>query len=193
VPGAQLDARSLRRVTVVGDQAPAAVERADVKPAPEHVPALDRVGLPVVHQAQPDPELTQPSEGLPGIGDEQVGEVWVGASFGDAVHVVTKLGCAVGIEIGGLHGGGIDRLHQREHVRQAVVHAADRPRGEVRVAAQPVRWRLLEQHYARTPLGRGVGRTESGISCPDDDHIGVATHVSPSLSYPEAYPDRCNR
>lgn len=83
--GAQLDPRPARSSALVLDQPLAALHRADMQAAPEHVAALHVVGLAVVHEAQRDALVSQPGEGVPRVLDEEVDQLRVRPALPQAV------------------------------------------------------------------------------------------------------------
>ena len=164
------DPRLPGRGGVLGDQALAAVHRAEREPAPEQEPAVALVGLPLVHQPPPDAALGEPLHHRAAVGDQELGHRRVVARGGQALHVPAVVLGRVRREIGDRQAlVGLDQLADRV---DPAVRDPERPRRVEGVAARGLLGRLLEDRHARAALGGGVRGAEPGVAAADDDQLG---------------------
>src|SRR5579872_1054626 len=139
--------------------------------APELEFAVDIERLAVEAELKPDTLFAHPAPGLKAAGDEEFGEVGVGAPFGEAADIVVILlgGIGADIDIAELMLADVgDELRQ---IVEAVIDDAERPAGKGRVAARRLlRRNLQHQHRGAVFLGaeRGAGRRVAGA---DDDDV----------------------
>jgi hypothetical protein len=83
-----LDTGRLRGVLVLLDEPLAASRAADREAAPEHLLAVVvHVGLPLVHQPEPQPVTVQPAHRVCAVGHQRLGEGRVVVTVGHPLHV----------------------------------------------------------------------------------------------------------
>ena len=161
------------------DQAGAAALGLDGEAAPELELAVDQVGLAAPDRVELHALPMQPAHRVARATHQAVAQVAVGPVVGDAEHVVIELVGGVGAEVGAL-----DLLlgqvrHDRLEVVDAVVDAAERPRGEARIAAHQLLRRALDHQHAGAVLARRQRRAERRIAGADHHHIPLLPrHVS---------------
>ena len=168
---AQLDPVALRGGTVLRHQPLAAIDRADREPAPEAPPAVDLVGLALVHQAEAQPLVAQPAHHGRRIADEDARHRLVTPPERHATHVGEEVVLRVRVEVG--RGGQlvVDALDDVADVVEPAVSEADGARRERGVAARPRLVGLLEHEHAAAALARGVGGAHAGVAGARHDHV----------------------
>ena len=144
------------------DQAAAAVDGADVQPAPEREAPVALVGLALVHQPEADAALGHPAQRRARVADQHARHLGVAAPERHARHV--------GREVRRLYGGtsvaanrssGSTRSRRSSRPPWTVRIA---PGGEGGVAARPLPRRLL-QHQHRAAASRAPREPRTGPRC----------------------------
>ena len=141
------------------------------EPAPELEFSIHLERLAAEAQLKPHAFGAHPLAGLEALGDEDFGEVGVGAVFGQPPDVVVILLGGVGADIDVCELVVAHVGDEGREVVEAVIDDAERAAGKRRIAAGRVLRRDLQHQHRGAVLPRRQGRAGRRIAGPDDDHI----------------------
>lgn len=139
--------------------------------APEEAPlAVHHRGLRAVVGHEAHALAAQPHHCVEAGGDEDLGQLGVGAKAGHAIEIVEELvaGVAFPVGVARLLVGDVDQLAQ---IIDAVIGEAHHAAGEAAVAARLVRRRGLQHGDRDAAVSRRKRSAQGGVALADDDDI----------------------
>lgn len=170
-----LDAGTAESSTMRGDEALAAVARAERHASPEPLAPVHLVSLAVERQSERHVDGSlQPFDCLPRRPNYRTHELRIASPAAEAHDVVRELLRRVWFDVDPRHKRSRDVLHEREEVEQASVDGPVRASGEEAVAASPRLGTSVDDQDARAAVfcGRECS-AGAGMPRADDDAVVI--------------------